>query len=70
MPRARRAPPEKNLRALGLIHEAEQFADGLRLIALGFAVMEMKQGGGVTACANEISKRLDALRTMLRSSQH
>ena len=53
---ARRAPPEENLRARGLIHEAEQFADGLRLIALGMTVLEIKQSGGVTACAVEISK--------------
>jgi hypothetical protein len=43
---ARRAPPEENLRALGLIHEAEMFADGLRLIALGLTVLEIKQGSG------------------------
>jgi len=66
MPRAK-SPPEANLRALGLIHEAEQFADGLRLISLGLAAMEIKQGGGITACAGEISKRLDAVRTILLS---
>ncbi len=64
-----KSPPEANLRALGLIDEAEKFADGLRLIALGFLVLEIKQGSGVTACANEISKRLDALRGILRSGR-
>jgi hypothetical protein len=62
-----RRPPERNLRALGLIHEAEQFADGLRLIALGMTMLEIKQGGGVTACANEISKRLAELKAFLRA---
>jgi hypothetical protein len=66
MPRAK-SPPEANLHALGLVHEAEQFADGLRLIALGMATLEIKEGGGVTACAVEISKRLDALRAILRT---
>jgi hypothetical protein len=61
-------PRESNLRALGLIHEMEMFADGLRLIALGMTVLEIKQGSGVTACANEITRRLNALRTLLRAS--
>ena len=61
---ARRAP--RNLRAAGLIHEAEMFADGLRLIALGMTVLQIKQGSGVTACAVEISKRLAALNALLR----
>jgi hypothetical protein len=46
----------------------EQFADGLRLIALGMTVLEIKQGGGVTACANEITKRLEAIKALLRKS--
>lgn len=65
MPR-RKPALRADLRAFGLIHEAEQFADGLRLIALGMTVLEIKQGGGVTACANEISKRLDTLKALLK----
>jgi hypothetical protein len=61
-----KSPPDANLRALGLIHEAKQFADGLRLISLGLAALEIKHGGGITACAVEISKRLDALKNFLR----
>jgi hypothetical protein len=67
MPRGKPAL-RADLRAFGLIHEMEQFADGLRLISLGMTVLEIKQGSGVTACANEISKRLDALKALLRAS--
>jgi hypothetical protein len=59
-------PRESNLRALGLIHEAEMFADGLRMIALGMDAMEFRHAGGVTACANEIAKRLEAIKALLR----
>jgi hypothetical protein len=54
-----------NLRTLGLIREAEQFADGLRLISLGLDALGYK-GGGVTASANEISKRLVEIGKTLR----
>ena len=63
MQRAKSAP-HRNLRAAGLIREAEMFADGLRLISLGLDALGYG-GGGVTACANEISKRLDALKALL-----
>jgi hypothetical protein len=54
-----------SLRVLGLIREAEMFASALRMIALGMTVLEIKQGDGVTANANEISKRLDELKRLL-----
>ncbi|MBV8754659.1 MAG: hypothetical protein JO328_17505 [Hyphomicrobiales bacterium] len=58
--------PEPDLRVLGLIHEAQMFVQGLRMIALGFLVMEFKHGSGVTACANEIEKRLEAIKARLQ----
>ena len=62
-------PREKdwNLRAAGLIREAEQFADALRLASLGLDILGYK-GGGVTACANEISRRLAELNKFCKPS--
>jgi hypothetical protein len=56
-----------SLRAAGLIREAEMFASSLRLIALGMSVLEISEGGAVTANANEISRRLESLKTLLRN---
>ena len=41
MPREKHAL-RADLRAFGLIHEMDQFADGIRLIALGMTVLEIK----------------------------
>ena len=63
------ADHKNTLRALGLIDEAERFADALRLIALGMTGLGYTQGtDGVTANAVEISKRLASLKALLRSS--
>jgi hypothetical protein len=60
-------PRTENLRALGLIREAEMLADALRLIAYGMGALGYTQGpDGVTANANEITKRLEALKAILR----
>jgi hypothetical protein len=72
MPRAQRAP-RTNLRAVGLIDEAANFAAALRLIGLGVSTLGHEHGGAIAANASEISKRLDALKAILasgRSSQH
>jgi hypothetical protein len=53
-----------NLRAAGLIDEAENFAAALRLIALGLSALGY-DGGAVAANASEISKRLDALKLLV-----
>jgi hypothetical protein len=61
-------PREKdwNLRAAGLIHEAEMFAEALRLIAYGMGGLGYTNGpSGVTANANEISKRLAELKKLV-----
>lgn len=55
-----------DLRAIGLIDEAERFASALQMIALGMDALGIKQGDGVTANAVEISKRLASLKAMLR----
>ena len=55
----------ENLRAKGLIREAEQYVDALRLASLGLDMLCYK-GGGVTACANGISERLTALKKELQ----
>jgi hypothetical protein len=69
MPRAKRAP-RVNLRAIGLIDEAENFADALRLMGLGLSELRHEHhGAAVGANASEISKRLDALRSLLQSPQ-
>ena len=60
--------PEPNLRALGLIREAEQYADALRLASLGLHTLGYK-GGAVTASANAISERLQALKVILQGPQ-
>jgi hypothetical protein len=66
MPRAQRAP-RTNLRVVGLIDEAEHFADALRLIGLGLSTLGLEtHGPAVAANASEISKRLDALKRLLR----
>lgn len=67
MPRAKHAP-HRNLRAAGLIREAENFAAALRLISLGLINMiPPEHGGAITVNAVEISKRLDALKALLRT---
>jgi hypothetical protein len=62
----RRAQPalRANLRAAGLIDEAENFAAALRLIGLGLSTLGY-DGGAVGANALEISKRLDALKSLV-----
>jgi hypothetical protein len=68
MPRARRAP-RVNLRAIGLIDEAEHFADALRLIGLGLSTLGLEtHGPAVGANASEISKRLDELKKLCRQT--
>ena len=57
----------KNLRAIGLIDEAENFAAALRLIGLGLSTLGY-EGGALAANASEISKRLDGLKSLLRRS--
>jgi hypothetical protein len=66
MPRPQPAP-RTNLRAIGLIDEAENFADALRLIGLGLSTLGLEaHGPAVGANASEITKRLEALKTALR----
>jgi hypothetical protein len=55
-----------NLRAIGLIDEAENLAVALRLIALGLSTLGY-EGGAITVNASEISKRLSALKKNLQS---
>jgi hypothetical protein len=55
----------KNLRAIGLIDEAENFAAALRLIGLGLNTLG-HNGGAVAANASEIAYRLEALKKLLR----
>jgi hypothetical protein len=63
-----RRAPRMNLRAIGLIDEAENFATALRLIGLGVSTLGRdNDGGAIAANASEISKRLGALKSLLRS---
>jgi hypothetical protein len=65
----RESARDRELRAAGLIHEAEMFAEALRLVAYGMGALGYTNGpSGVTANANEISKRLAALKSLLRRS--
>jgi hypothetical protein len=67
MPREKHAP-HRNLRALGLIREAENFAAALRLISLGMIDMiPPEHGGAITTNAVEISKRLESLKALLQN---
>jgi hypothetical protein len=67
MPRAH-SVPRPNLRAAGLLDEAENFAAALRLIGLGVSTLGHEHGGAIAANASEISKRLDAIKSLLRRS--
>jgi hypothetical protein len=66
MPREKHAP-RVSLRAIGLINEAEQFASALGLIGFGVSTLGQDSwGGAIGRNASEISKRLEALKSLLR----
>jgi hypothetical protein len=66
MPRARRAA-RISLRVIGVINEAEQFADALGLIGFGVSTLGHDSwGGAIGRNAKEISKRLDELKKLCR----
>jgi hypothetical protein len=63
----RKSAERVSLRAIGLICEAKQFADALGLIGFGVATLGHDSwGGAIGRNALELSKRLEAIKSLLR----
>jgi hypothetical protein len=58
-----------DLRVVALIDQAESFATGLQLMALGLDDIPKEYAGAIAASATEIRLRLDALRPLLMAKR-